>query len=166
MQTTTFAVETQSSESMVPAWDTLPRHFIFFCCPVMFSDQAVLSGLTMTLASPSMVIGVDSTKTKVAEPAQDWTPSNHVWSNRVSPASPQFLNQAPPRAQQLSSSDFWVILHLRHLLLLLLLLLTADSHFFVGAAVGNAGVMITQQTLTTMLHHFVVVNRPSQSHVS
>ena len=29
-------------------------------------------------------------------------PSAHMWSKCVSPASPQFLNQAPPRAQQLS----------------------------------------------------------------
>ena len=44
-------------------------------------------------------------------------PSVHVWSNFGSPASPQFMNQAPPRAQQLRLPDFLVIPHLRHTVL-------------------------------------------------
>ena len=45
---------------------------------------------------------------------QAWKPSAHVWSTFVSPASPQFLNQEPPRAQQLRLPNFLVIPHLRH----------------------------------------------------
>ena len=46
---------------------------------------------------------------------QAWTPSPHVWSNVVSPTSPQFLNQEPPRAQQLSLPDFLTVPHLGQL---------------------------------------------------
>ena len=45
---------------------------------------------------------------------QAWMPSVHVWSNCVSPRSPHFLNQAPPRAQQLRLPDSLVKPHLRH----------------------------------------------------
>ena len=45
---------------------------------------------------------------------QAWMPWNHVWSNFESPRSPQFLNQAPPEAQQLSLPDFSRVPHLGH----------------------------------------------------
>ena len=41
-------------------------------------------------------------------------PSPHVWLNFSSPASPQCLNQAPPRVQQLRLPDFVAIPHFRH----------------------------------------------------
>ena len=40
-------------------------------------------------------------------------PSNHVCSKFELPGSPQFLNQEPPRAQQLGLPDS-VVLHLGH----------------------------------------------------
>ena len=43
-------------------------------------------------------------------------PSAHVCSNFVSPASPHFSNQAPPRAQQLRVPDPFVVPHLAHAL--------------------------------------------------
>ena len=44
--------------------------------------------------------------------SQAWMPSIHVWSTCVSPTSPQFLNQAPPRAQQLRLPNFLTVPHL------------------------------------------------------
>ena len=41
-------------------------------------------------------------------------PSSQVWSKCASPASPHFWNQAPPRPQQLSLPDFFVVPHLEH----------------------------------------------------
>ena len=46
---------------------------------------------------------------------QACTPSTHVCSNFESPESPQFLNQEPPRAQQLSFPDFLMVPHLKHI---------------------------------------------------
>ena len=45
---------------------------------------------------------------------QACTPSSHVWSKLESPSSPHFLNQEPPRAQQLSFPDFLLVPHLKH----------------------------------------------------
>ena len=47
--------------------------------------------------------------------AQAWIPSDHVWSNFESPGLPHFLNQAPPRAQQLDLPDLRLP-HLEHAL--------------------------------------------------
>ena len=52
--------------------------------------------------------------TRVNLPGQAWMPSPHVCSKLVSPRAPQFLNQAPPRAQQLYLPDFGMIPHLGH----------------------------------------------------
>ena len=41
-------------------------------------------------------------------------PSPHVWSKLDSSGLPQFLNQAPPRAQQLTFPDFLIAAHLVH----------------------------------------------------
>ena len=41
-------------------------------------------------------------------------PSNHVCSNFESPEFPQFLNQTPPKAQQLSMPDFFMVPHFAH----------------------------------------------------
>ena len=46
-----------------------------------------------------------------------WTPSNHVCLNFASPAPPQFLNQAPPGAQQLARPDFANVPHFGHIIL-------------------------------------------------
>ena len=50
----------------------------------------------------------------VSLPLHASVPSVHVCSNAVSPGSPHFLNQEPPRAQQLSVCDFLLIPHLGH----------------------------------------------------
>ena len=47
-------------------------------------------------------------------PLQACMPSPHVWPKLESPTSPHFLNQAPPRAQQLRLPDFLVVPHLGH----------------------------------------------------
>ena len=41
-------------------------------------------------------------------------PSYHVCWNAVLPVAPQFPNQEPPRAQQLSLPDFAMVPHVRH----------------------------------------------------
>ena len=48
------------------------------------------------------------------KPLQAWTPSDHVYLNFVLPGSPHFLNQAPPRTQQLALRDFLAIPHFGH----------------------------------------------------
>ena len=45
---------------------------------------------------------------------QAWMPSYHVWSSLALSALPQFLNQEPPRPQQLLLPDFLMVPHLRH----------------------------------------------------
>ena len=44
------------------------------------------------------------------------TPSNHMWSTFWLPTPPQFLNQAPPGAQQLILLDFVNVPHLGHVI--------------------------------------------------
>ena len=51
---------------------------------------------------------------KLTTPLQACTPSTHVCSVLELPLVPQFLNQAPPGAQQLSSPDFFMTAHLGH----------------------------------------------------
>ena len=46
---------------------------------------------------------------------QDWMPSYHVCSTFALPALPQFLNQEPPRPQQLILPDFATVPHLEHM---------------------------------------------------
>ena len=46
---------------------------------------------------------------------QAWMPSTHVRLNCLSPTFPQFLNQAPPRAQQLCLPDLFLKPHFEHL---------------------------------------------------
>ena len=62
------------------------------------------------------------------------TPSAQVCSKFMSPSSPQVLNQAPPRAQQLRLPDFLIVPQLSHPLLFIL---TADELVIVGASVGE-----------------------------
>ena len=45
---------------------------------------------------------------------QACTPSNHLCSTFLLPAPPQFLNQAPPGAQQLTLPDFANMPHFGH----------------------------------------------------
>ena len=44
------------------------------------------------------------------------TPSSHLWSTFLLRAPPQFLNQAPPGAQQLFLPDFSNLPHLGHVI--------------------------------------------------
>jgi len=46
---------------------------------------------------------------------QAWMPSCHVCWNAVLPVAPQFPNQEPPRAQQLSLPDLLMVPHARHM---------------------------------------------------
>ena len=46
---------------------------------------------------------------------QAFLPSNHVCSVFELPLAPQFLNQAPPGAQQLCLPDFLMVPHLGHM---------------------------------------------------
>ena len=55
------------------------------------------------------------------------TPSNHLWSTFLLRAPPQFLNQAPPGAQQLYLPDFSNVPHLGHVIVLVTVEVTAGS---------------------------------------
>ena len=47
---------------------------------------------------------------------QAFTPSDHMWSTRLLEPPPQFLNQAPPGAQQLTRPDVLNVPHLLHVI--------------------------------------------------
>ena len=55
------------------------------------------------------------TENKPTTSLQACTPSNHVYSVFELSAVPQFLNQAPPGAQQLILPDFLMVPHLEHM---------------------------------------------------
>merc|ERR1712151_995856 len=57
-------------------------------------------------------------RTVVVVGLQASTPSNHLWSTFLLPAPPQFLNQAPPGAQQLTRPDFLKVPHFVHVMVL------------------------------------------------
>ena len=52
------------------------------------------------------------------------TPSIHLCSTFLLPAPPQFLNQAPPGAQQLARPDFSNMPHFGHIIVLALVMVT------------------------------------------
>ena len=70
-----------------------------------------------------------------------------------SPACPHFLNQVPPRAQQLSLPDCLATPHLGHLLLL-----TDNRLIIVDISVGIGWCICTKNILTSMLHQVVDVH--------
>ena len=47
---------------------------------------------------------------------QAFTPSDHMCSTLLLPRPPQFLNQAPPGAQQLTLPDFRNVPHIGHVI--------------------------------------------------
>merc|ERR1712032_86042 len=55
----------------------------------------------------------------VVESLQASTPSDHLCLAFLLPAPPQFLNQAPPGAQQLNRPDFLKLSHFGHVISLL-----------------------------------------------
>ena len=57
--------------------------------------------------------------------SQAFTPSNHLCSTFLLPAPPQFLNQAPPGAQQLTRPDFSNVPHFGQLIVLAIVEVTA-----------------------------------------
>ena len=57
----------------------------------------------------------DFLENKLATSLQACTPSTHVYSVLELRLVPQFLNQAPPGAQQLRLPDFLMVPHLEHM---------------------------------------------------
>ena len=55
------------------------------------------------------------------------TPSDHLWPTFLLPALPQFLNQVPPGAQQLTLPDFLNVPHLGHAIVLAIVPRTISS---------------------------------------
>ena len=105
--------------------------FIWFCFSVVYLRFVIFTGLAITALG--YAFSAASTTKGPANPAQARMPSAHVWSKVWSPSSPQFLNQEPPRAQQLSFPDFLFLPHCRHLLLLLL---NADGSVTTSISMG------------------------------
>ena len=128
MHTVTLVVNpTQCLESVLPVSNILPGRLPFVCWWIAFRGWAVFCWLKTTPAWRSVTSTVDLAETEI--PLQVWMPSVHEWSNFGSPASPQFLNQAPPRAQQLRLPTL-LVAHLTHALLL-----TVGRLFCAGASV-------------------------------
>ena len=86
-----------------------------------------------------------------------WIPSAHVWSNCVSLVSPQFLNQAPARAQQLCIPESLVEPHLAHPSLLLVTdtLAVADAPTCQCWRYQNTGGTGTGDTATITARRFI-----------
>ena len=102
-----------------------------------------------------MTCSGDSTEGKFANPLQAWMPSAHVWSDCVSPTSPQLLNQAPPRAQQLGLPAL-LSAHLPHQLLLLTM---NGLVVFVRTSVGQCWRQRNTEDTNTNVEQPLAVNR-------
>ena len=63
--------------------------------------------------------------------SQTWMPSYHVWRSFALPALPQFLNQEPPRPQQLLLPDFLMAPHVWHTGLAAVVIATAGIYIYV-----------------------------------
>ena len=117
IQNTNFVNSVQCLQAVEPVFDILILAREILMCNWVRFGTGVSSREAITLMWRWIIACIgDSIKTKAAEPLQAWMPSTHVWSNFLSPASPQFLNQAPPRAQQLRLPNSWVVPHLPHTL--------------------------------------------------
>ena len=114
-----FVEHTHPSGSLKLALTTLPdQQQIFVCCRGPFCAEAVSTGNKTTLVWWSMACSGGS---EIGNPSQAWMPSAHVCSNCVSPSFPHFLNQAPPRVQQLRFPDAVATPHLLHVILRVLI---------------------------------------------
>ena len=79
-----------------------------------FCWRAVPNWLAIVVSRRSVNFARASPENDLVTSLQEWKPSSHVWSKLESPSSPHFLNQAPPRVQQLSWPDFVLVPHLGH----------------------------------------------------
>ena len=115
--------------------------------------------------------------TELTTPLQAWMPSDHKWSTVVSSASPQFLNQEPPRAQQLSLPDFLLVPHLGHNNVVVIDDVIADAGFSrrsvvpVGTDIGHEcgyhiGEASTYHVLQTWSNTDLVLSPNEDSRVS
>ena len=73
--------------------------------------------------------------------SQALSPSNHLWRTFPLLAAPQFLNQAPPGAQQLTRPDFSNVPHFGHTVVLVIVGLM-DSVLVRGALVMSSRSMV------------------------
>ena len=78
----------------------------FALCPELLEEAMVFRRAAIR-CRPMALLGCD-------RGLQTWMPSYHVWPSLELPAPPQFLNQEPPRPQQLLLPDFWMEPHLKH----------------------------------------------------
>ena len=80
-------------------------------------------------------------------------------SNFESPFSPQFLNQEPPRAQQLSLPDFLMVPHLKHVrpvgVMVVVVAAGVDWHADIGQRNEEAGVTFKHHLHNHMSLHSV-----------
>ena len=63
---------------------------------------------------------------------QAWIPSYQVWPAFEFPSPPQFLNQEPPRPQQLLFPDFAMVPHLGHTELMIVVVRASDFYGRIG----------------------------------
>ena len=137
----TFASSTQSLYPVATEWDKMIVWHLFVYWWVAFRVWEVFrewTGGTVTCCGD--LIDNDFLKS-----LQAWMPSVHVWSKFMSPISPQFLNQEPPRVQQICMSNLLIVPHAAHLLLLL----AADAIVFVSASASIGVVEIMHETHDT-----------------
>ena len=83
------------------------RDECFVVCYVSTLTRIYVFVLTNFCCWPMTVLDCDRA-------VQTWIPSCHVWRSFVLPKPPHFLNQEPPRPQQLILSVFSMVPHLGH----------------------------------------------------
>ena len=132
MKTKNFPRWTQCLSAEPPSDTTLGR-VLFVWFRASFRDWAVLIERKIVPAWSSITCSEEFIENDASRCLQAWIPSTHVWLKCVSPASPQFLNQAPPRAQQLYLPTL-LLAHLAHPSLLL----KAGVLIFTAASTGES----------------------------
>ena len=99
-----------------------------------------------------------TTSKALATCLQACTPSTHVCSKFESPISPHFLNQEPPRPQQLSLPDFFMVVHLGHRGPIVVTLLVDTGrcwHVRVGQTIKRTGVTSSPNNSARAWHYIL-----------
>ena len=132
-------------ETKLPVVDDDVPGFLDLAAPAASAVTAYTVSMLRKTGSKTVGSYPHNTHNKTHLLLQAWKPSAHVWSKFVSPTSPQFLNQAPRRAQQLSLPNFFVIPHLRHTVLPLFDIAIASGGAMVSGCTSWEHGLITQR---------------------
>ena len=104
---TKFGIPTDSNVEVLDTGIWGVTRFVLALMPMLGSpEDTLLFGLINCNCCSSASLDCSALQT--------WMPSYHEWPKFAYPALRQFPNQEPPRAQQLSLPDFWMVPHRMH----------------------------------------------------